>query len=243
MSVKKEKVQCHLSVDDTYNAFKELCDEKYVSIWQHPFWHNLRKIHKKWGCSFTLYVFNGLENLPDLSNKERMIRELRECSTWVKVAYHGHDEADLTEFKKNFYAAKQFLTHLFGEDGIAHIIRLHRFYATYDTVDYLKSEGVSCLLAADDDRLSYDLCEEQAQKLQNKGILKDNSMTYLHTDIRLEKRHCLTQYCNWEKRGTNIFVIFTHERFIMGRISLVMLKLRLLLRIIHIKYDVSYLCY
>lgn len=242
MSAKRRKIRCHVSVDDTDSAFQELCDEKYRSIWQHPFWCNLRKLHEKWGCSFTLYVFGGLENKRNLFRKELMIKELQKCSTWIKVAYHGSDSEDAVEFKENFCATKQFLSQLMGEDAIAHIIRLHRFQASYDVVDYLKGQGVRCLLTADDNRLSYDLCEEQVRHLRNKGIIKNGNMIYLHTDVRLEKWEFLTQYYNWKKRDCNILVLFTHERYIKKKFSFILLKLSLLLKMIHRSYDVNYIC-
>ena len=126
MSERKENIKCHVSVDDTYSAFKELCDDRYTSIWQHPFWRNLRKVHERWGCAFTLYVFDGLDKQVALLRKELMIAELRECSSWVKVAYHGSDSDDLAEFKEKFYTTKHFLSKLAGEDISAHIIRLHK---------------------------------------------------------------------------------------------------------------------
>lgn len=242
MAETKEIINCHLSIDDTYQAFKELCDDKYVSIWQHPFWQNLRKAHEKWGCSFTLYVFGGLEKQTDLLKKTLMIKELRTCKSWMKVAYHGTDSYELTEFKESFCKTNQFFSKLVGEDISARIIRLHRFQGTCDIVDYLKNEDVKCLLAADDNRKSYDLCEEQVQELQSKGIVRYNSMIYLHTDIRLERRHFLAQYYNWKNRGTKLCVLFTHECHIKKKNSLVMLKLNLLLKLMNRSFNINYIC-
>ena len=242
MSANRKKIQCHVSVDDTDGVFQELCDEKYRSIWQHPFWYNLRKLHEKWGCSFTLYVFGGLENKLDLFKKELMIKELQECSTWIKAAYHGNDSEDIVAFQENFCMTKRFLSQLMGEDAIAHIIRLHRFQAAYDVVDYLESQGVKGLLTADDNRLSYDLCEEQVQNLRKEGVVQKGSMMYLHTDVRLEKWEFLTQYYDWKKRDCKILVLFTHERYIKKRFSFVLFKLGLLLKMVHRSCDVNYIC-
>ena len=242
MFEKKEKIKCHLSIDDTYSAFVELCDDRYASLWQHPFWRNLRKAHEKWGCSFTLYVFGGLEQQRNLLKKELMMAEFQECSTWIKVTYHGADSDDQAKFKENYYQAKGFFTKLGGKEILAHITRLHMFRGTYDIIDFLKKEGIEFMLTADDDRLSYDLCEKQMQELRKTGIVRHNSMIYLHTDIRLEKCNFLIQYYKWRKRRNKLIVLFTHEYYIKKKIPLVMVKLNFLLNLIQKKYDVSYIC-
>lgn len=76
-------------------------------------------------------------------------------------------------------------------------------------VDFLKKRGVTTLLVADDNRISYSLSKVNNDKLITEDVLTYDGMTYIRTDIRVEKDNVV------QKLFTHCFdkelVVFAHE--------------------------------
>lgn len=94
--------------------------------------------------------------------------------------------------------------------GSSKTLRLHYFYASQEMVDFLKTKGVTTLLAADDSqRISYSLSSKRNRQLIAQDELSVDGMDYLRTDIRVE-RDCVS-YQLFKHCFDKELVVFTHE--------------------------------
>ena len=97
-------------------------------------------------------------------------------------------------------------------------IRLHFFHATQEEVDYLYSKGITTLLAADDERISYSLSEQENSELLHEEYFQKNGMTYISTDHRCERDNAILGLIR-NARDEEV-VIFTHEWAYQGSVSM-----------------------
>ena len=93
--------------------------------------------------------------------------------------------------------------------GSSEILRLHYYYATKNEVRLLKDKGITTLLSADDDRISYSLSPHYNKKLIIQGSLKHDGINYKSTDVRVERDNLFFKL--WTHRNDEELVVFTHE--------------------------------
>ena len=97
---------------------------------------------------------------------------------------------------------------LLGNAPKSSFVRLHEYRAEYEQINALGR--ISALLAADSNtRRSYGLSSESVKRLDQKGKIIENGVTYIKTDIRMEKMIFLQLL---RKRNLNgLLIMFTHE--------------------------------
>lgn len=207
----------HFSFDDVSICMKELTNDstKYNSIFDHPFLCQLKELHNSTGAKFTLFVYeyDGDYRLCDFPNK--FAEEFHQNAGWLKVGYHAmspsisRDSIDMVSvFIPSFNRVDSILTTKFKR-AKSSVIRLHYFHATQEEVNHLRDKGITTLLAADDDRISYSLTETENSELMKKEVLEKNGMTYISTDHRVERDNTLIGLIR--NAEDDEFVIFTHE--------------------------------
>lgn len=191
MSVKR----LHISFDDVYDAFVDVIENNYNSIFDNSFFSCLKKINAKYNAKVSLYLFEDERYILSTS----IVQELEECKAWLSVGYHsnvdGHaDVRSYRRFRENFRKGGL----------ISEICRIHKFTAEDSLICEMKKSGCRELLCADDKRTSYGI----PFKLYEGGIIKDG-IKYTQTDVRLEK------FCFWRILGLrhkDRLIIFAHER-------------------------------
>ena len=201
--------QVHLSLDDFYTAFIDLNKNNYSTIFEQPTFHYLRSIHNTTGAKFTLYTFSKTKNwhLSDIPYK--YLNEIAK-DTWIKIGFHSatpeSSNNDTEELQKAFISFKNAIP----LNLQAQTLRLHYYHSTQKDAQFLASNGIKTLLAADDNRISYSLPISINDSLINLQRIQKDSMVYERTDIRIEK--CFFPIFNvWAHLQDNMLVIFTHE--------------------------------
>ena len=73
MSTVEKKPYIHLSIDDTFEIFKDLAQNAmyYSSIFENPYLHFLEMLHTQYGLVASMYCFTeegdfSLSNVPDI---------------------------------------------------------------------------------------------------------------------------------------------------------------------------------
>lgn len=187
----------HFSFDDTAHTLHDLCVNRYASVFDQPFLHALREVHRETGAVFTLFCFNCLTTLPEYD-----IDRLPDCYQaelsaqrhWLRFGFHAEDDtshyavdAGAQEAIRRCNAA---LRRLAGEAGIDPMVRLGFCSANPESMAAVMHEGVRGLYAADDARLNYDLKPEQNDVLIHTGRYDDNErgLVFIQSLPRLDKR-------------------------------------------------------
>ena len=217
---------CHVSIDDVFSCFNNIIDNanKWSTIFNDPFLGYLQKLHKKYGCCFTLYAYKQRGGV-DISLMPQIYRtEFQTNSTWLKIGFHGIQpvqtaprDLSVEIFKTNYYAFKSSVIDFAGVESLASVLRLDFFYATQEIVRFLRNEGVTVLLAADDERISYGLPAAENELLLKHHYLEYNGMNYLSTNVRIEKI-IVPPISLFNNIYENPLVVFTHE-WILGRVN------------------------
>lgn len=213
----------HISVDDVEICMRDMqeYDKQYASVFQQPFFSNLRKLHLQTGAKFTLYTYERSGNYHVSKIPKRFIHEIQNSADWLRFGFHAKepefikDSVSRIEYFESSYNSLE-KSELLGGGGKK--LRLHYYYATPEEVDFLKDKGVEVLFSADDERVSYSLPKVIDRELQKKETISYRGMTYERTDIRIEKTWCpiIDLILN---RNDDKIVIFTHEWALQDRFN------------------------
>lgn len=216
----REKVKrtAHISLDDATEIFLDIYRKEYDSIFDNAVLGKLQYLHETYGITVDLYVFGRLDEFEIWDMPIRYREEFCDNAEWLKIGYHSITEENpasdgrtFEEFQKEYARIENAIRRFAGGESVAHVLRLHYWYATKEMVAYLKEQGVTGLLCSDRGELSYDLDEKQAEKLYRSrdGRLVEKDITYYTTDIRLEDVRDIEAALE-ECRRDRIVVIFTH---------------------------------
>lgn len=209
----------HISIDDVSKCFINLCKDsiKYESIFDEPFFSYLKELHDDYGCSVTCYCFeqDGDYNISHVPKK--FAHEFTANSDWLKFGFHGikpssHKPTNVnySEFAFAFSHFRKEVERFSSYQNLATILRLDYFYATPGEVEFLRENGVSTLLSADDDRRSYSLPYHKNSQIIDKNSIQYGGVKYLRTNIRIENIDF--PYVNiLRNRDRDTLVVFTHE--------------------------------
>ena len=199
----------HFSIDDATQVFESIFENEVLG--------KLRDLHEEYGLKVTLYVFEKLDtyNLADFPDTYK--KEFEDSADWLKIGFHSITEASpeeegvtTREFAEGVENVNQEILDFAGEKSLAHVIRLHYWYATDDMVQVLKKEGVEGLLCGNDSDSCYNLTKEQADNLlKSRDGIRPGELSYYVTDIRLEKTDDILKALDAHKRD-RLVVVFTH---------------------------------
>ena len=216
----------HFSFDDVNACMTALVRDstQYTSIFEHPFLSKLQQLHESSGAKFTLYLYEKDRDYDIGQFPQKFADEFDNNSDWLKVGYHAvsptisKDSISMASvFIPSFNRVDSILTTKF-KSARSETIRLHYFHATQEEVDHLFNNGITTLLAADDERISYSLSEQENSELMCEEYLQKNGMTYISTDHRCERDNAILGLIR-NARDEEV-VIFTHEWAYQGSVSM-----------------------
>ena len=207
----------HFSIDDATQIFQDIAFHEYESIFENAVLGKLKEFHDTYGLKVTLYVFGKLDtyNLADFPDTYK--KEFEDSADWLKIGFHSIAEASpeeegmtTREFAEGFQEVNREILDFAGEKSLAHVIRLHYWYATDEMVQVLKKEGVEGLLCGNDGASCYNLTKNQAENLlRSRDGIRPGELSYYVTDIRLEKTDDILKALDAHKCD-RLVVIFTH---------------------------------
>lgn len=200
MSTVEKKPYIHLSIDDTFEIFKDLAQNAmyYSSIFENPYLHFLEMLHTQYGLVASMYCFTeegdfSLSNVPDI-----FCPDFTKSADWLKWGFHGRSQNSRYQYASGRKAQKDYsfaIRELLRITGSVRCIdvapRLHFFAGTWECIRAMcqSDHGLKGLFSADDDRLSYYLDSTQSKLLKAYGLYYDQAMNlfFFSTDIRLER--------------------------------------------------------
>lgn len=215
-------MQIHISVDDVTRILQDITVRKHTSIFENPILGDMYWFRLKYGAKFSLYCFADQEIA--LSQVTDLFKEEFEAEKdWLKLGFHGgnkqsnyktlESEEERNVLREQICTVQDNICRFADKDSLSHTIRLHFFGGSSKAVEELEQQGVKALLAADDDRISYCLTEEENTLLRTSesGFLQKGNMKFYRTDIRYEKTEDILAALEARKNQERI-VLFTHEQ-------------------------------
>lgn len=174
----------HFSIDDIFS----FCVERDEQLED-----DLARMHKLYNVKCHLYIFYkyGDKYLQCISDKFQKLE-------WMEWGPHQAEYlVETIELLKNLKHSTE--------------IRLHNYLASQEEIAKISQEGYTILLTADSPtRCSYNLSDEEIVQLNNDGVVVHEGITYVKTDIRLEKSIILQLLQRKSRYAT--LVCFTHEK-------------------------------
>lgn len=196
----------HFSVDDFIDAFLDLRNEKYQSLFEQPTFALLKRIHESCGAVFSCYCFyeSGNGNLAEVP--EDYAEEFQENGEWLRFGFHAYNTnsnygsqkftngdwiTDGETAAKHYECVMKELIRITGGGKcIDRFPRIHYYAGTLeDCKAWQQAEyGILGLITAEDNRICYYHDEAQWTKLIQKGVYQDEQqgIGFWRTCIRLE---------------------------------------------------------
>lgn len=219
----------HFSVDDSNSIFEDLTlnAEKYDSIFDQPQLRFVKKLNDKYDIAISFYVYYSWDvsdNRFSLSDAtDQFKEEFTENANWLRFGFHAKDADAYTTItaveELEYYdrTISELIRITGSEKCIDTFVRLDRFQADADMVDYLHStdNGIVGLLCADDNnRQSYALSSVEMELMKAEDWYADAyGVYYTPTDIRLESIDSDEKFYQdlAEIASQERIIIFTHE--------------------------------
>ncbi|MBP5225134.1 MAG: hypothetical protein J6Z38_06090 [Lachnospiraceae bacterium] len=235
----------HFSIDDFFDTLEDLDSGRYTDIFEQPVLRFLKELHGRYGCTFSGYCFFRKEEddprqpggkrfrtLEEFAFPEALQAQFKENAGWLKLGFHALDHgtaygpthfstqevrASYDQAQEDCRKTHEALARLCGGEEVLDLVpRIHYFAGTADALRAWKDLGIRGLLSADDDRIPYDLTEEEVRKLKEDFLLEDGErgLFLIRTALRLEKTE--DPEAAWKDlraAGKPYIEIFTHEYF------------------------------
>lgn len=216
----------HISFDDVYECLYDITENNYSSVFENSMLSDLKSLHNEYGAVFTLncFVKSTKQNNYDISKlPTRYQEELSSCSDWLKFAFHAQDDnsrydedcvQEITESYKIFTDAILNLTG--NPNSIDTVTRLGFFSGNSANVNAIKNcdYGITGLLTADDERISYYFSQEMNDFVNSKNECYDINTGFklIQTQKRLEGvKDTSAELKTLNEYNGNIIEVFTHE--------------------------------
>ena len=216
------------TVDDNIRFLKEITENHYQSMFDHPYLAMYRRLHTEFGLKIQLNLFYRMENFDLSQMSDAYYEEWKENSDWLKLSFHS-DFENVRPYEFSGY------DELYGDCKRVHeqILRFasHEVLANTTTIHYcLLTEGG--LMAMEDNRVfgllglfgsnqnprtSYGIAESEAEKIRNGEILKIGKISFASIDIVL---NCFSISEILEKlmhmKQRNCIRVMIHEQYFYG---------------------------
>ena len=177
-----EKKCVHVSIDDCWISLSRLSSPQVKSIYDVPFFANLRKWHESYGAKFTCYVYGGVGGNAPFSLKDvpaKFRGEFADASDWLKFGFHATcNDIEKTkaqsadEFAENFARINSEIDRFAGTCSRAKTLRLDYFFAKENWLQVIFSAGTQNLLGPDSaGRKAYSLDKTQSRQLWELSLI------------------------------------------------------------------------
>lgn len=185
------------TVDDNIRAFRSLARERHESIFCHPYFAMLRRLHGAFDLKVQLNMFYCYEGFSIAEMPDRYAREFEENADWLKLSFHSKDEtrwpyrsAGYDAVREDCLAVHREILRFAGEKSLAKTTTVHFCELTEDGVRAMRECGVKGLLGlygkTGAERVSYSIREREAgDRLRTGEILCIDGMHHAGIDIVL----------------------------------------------------------
>ena len=213
------------TVDDNIRFLKEITENAYRSIFEHPYLAMYKRLHERFDLKVQLNLFYRTDDF-DLSQMSSAYRsEWEGNADWLKLSFHSDFEkvkpyefSSYDEVYGDCQKVNEQILRFSSPATLAKTTTIHFCLATADGLRALADHRVLGLLGlfGDDEnpRTSYGLKRGEATGIRHGEIVKSGSISFASIDIVLNcfsKEQILTQLENLLDR--NEIRVMIHEQY------------------------------
>ena len=183
-------------MDDNIRFLKEITENNYQSIFDHPYLDMYRRLHEEYGICVQLNLFYRMPGFDLSQMSARYRKEWENNSNWLKLSFHsefenikpyessGYDEV-YSDCQKVHDQIKRFAS----SSSLAGTTTIHYCLLTEDGIRAVKDNSVYGLLGLfgtqEQPRTSYGIGEDYAARMRNGDVIKLGDISYASIDIIL----------------------------------------------------------
>ena len=175
---------------------KEITENRYKSIFDHPYLAMYRRLHNEFGLKVQLNLFYRMENFDLSLMSDAYYEEWKENSDWLKLSFHS-DHENIKPYENSGYAevcedckrVHEQIVRFASPMALASTTTIHFCLLTEGGLKAMEDNGVVGLLGlfgtAQTPRTSYGIEESKAEILRSGNILNIGKMSFAGIDIVL----------------------------------------------------------
>lgn len=185
------------TVDDNIRAFEALAVEGAESLFDHPYFAMLRRLHEAFDLKVQLNMFYQKDGFTLADMPDRYRAEFAAVSDWLKLSFHSKDEtrrpyeaSGYDEVFSDCAAVQREILRFAGEKSLAKTTTIHFCMLTEEGLRAMKENGAQGLLglygAKGAERVSYSIRDrEKGDMLREGKILEIDGIHHAGIDIVL----------------------------------------------------------
>ncbi len=184
------------TVEDNIRFLKELTENKYNSIFEHPYLAMYKCLHEEFDLKVQLNLFYCMEGF-DLSQMSNVYyEEFKQNSDWLRFSFHSDVENvrpyEFSGYDEVYHHCKRVndnIKRFASDSALAKTTTIHYCLTTEDGLKALSDNKVMGLLGLFGDsknpKTSYGINEAQASEIRNGEILRIGKIDFASIDIVL----------------------------------------------------------
>ena len=170
------------TVDDNIRFLKELTQEDYLDIFDHPYLAMYRRLHQKFGVKVQLNLFYEMPEFDLTQMTDRFKAQWEENADWLKLSFHSklenvcpYEFSDYQEVCEDCSAVNREILRFAGPASLAETTTIHYCRATAQSLQALKDLEVRGLLgllgSPENPRTSYEVPMDMAEQIRAGQII------------------------------------------------------------------------
>ena len=213
------------TVDDNIRFFKEITENNYESIFDHPYLAVYKRLHEKFGLKVQLNLFYEMPGFELSSFSDKYKEEWQNNCDWLKLSFHSRLEnekpyefSDYKEVYDDCIQVNKEIKRFAGLPLLAKTTTVHYCMATKEGLNALIDNDLVGLLglfgSAEEPGTSYSIDEANAKSIRNGEIVKLGKIYFAGIDIILNcysKQEILKRLDNLTAR--NNIKVMIHEQY------------------------------
>ena len=213
------------TVDDNIRFLKEVTEQEYESIFEHPYMRVYKRFHKKYGLKVQLNLFYEEDGFNLSQMTARFKKEWAENAEWLKLSFHSRKE-NVRPYENSGYDevfndcknVNREILRFAGDKSLAKTTTIHFCRATRDGLVALKDNGIKGLLGLYGTRerpnKQYQSTKKQSDSIRRGEIVYQGEIAYAGIDIVLnncKKDEILSRL--EDLSGRSCIKIMIHEQY------------------------------
>lgn len=166
------------TVDDNIRFLKDLTEQKYTSIFDHPYLAMYKRLHDAFGLKVQLNLFYQMEGFQLSQMSASYYSQWEENADWLKLSFHSdrenvrpYETSGYDEVYRDCQRVNREIVRFASPSALAKTTTIHYCYTTAEGLKALVDNQVQGLLglfgSEEAPRTSYSLEEEYAQRIRS----------------------------------------------------------------------------
>ena len=184
------------TVDDNIRFLKEITENAYNSIFEHPYLAMYKRLHEEFDLKVQLNLFYRTEDFDLSKMSSAYYSEWEENADWLKLSFHSDFEnikpyefAEYDEMYQDCKKVNEQIIRFASPSALAKTTTIHYCLTTAEGLKALAENNVLGLLGLFGDkekpRTSYGLVENEAVRIREGEIVECGAISFASIDIVL----------------------------------------------------------